>query len=156
MINKFNQNSLRWLEIILSERFGHKWKLELVKEKLHLKLPGSDHIIIFDNLVNDFFKRKTDISFSKWNAKKEGWDTALPGLLPAPGISKLKYPLIEKYKKNYVFHYDIMGLIYWMLNRVEELGVKDLDNHNRFPAVSSHAYKNNYLDREKVWMKFHP
>ena len=34
-----------------------------------------------------------------------------------------------------------------MLNRIEEIGRKDLDKHQRFQAASSHAHKYNYLHR---------
>jgi hypothetical protein len=37
-----------------------------------------------------------------------------------------------------------------MLTRQEELGRTDLDNHGRFPATSSHAYKYGYLERPIV------
>src|SRR5690554_6279374 len=37
-----------------------------------------------------------------------------------------------------------------MLNRVEEIGRTDLDNHGRFPAIHSHAYKHGYLERPVV------
>ena len=59
-------------------------------------------------------------------------------------------PLIEKINNNFHIHYDILGLIYWQLARVEEIGNNRLDSHNRFPASSSHAFKNSYLDRPLV------
>jgi hypothetical protein len=37
-----------------------------------------------------------------------------------------------------------------MLNRIEEIGRTDLDIHDRFPAVASHAYKHGYLERPIV------
>ena len=40
-----------------------------------------------------------------------------------------------------------MGLIYWALNRVEELEKNELDKHQRFKASSSHAVKHGYLER---------
>jgi hypothetical protein len=46
--------------------------------------------------------------------------------------------------------YDILGLAYWMLNRLEEVGRTDLDRHGRFPATSSHAFKHGYLERPVV------
>src|SRR5690606_27535596 len=49
-----------------------------------------------------------------------------------------------------VIHYDILGLTYWMLTRLEEVGRIDLDNHQRFPATSSHAYQHGYLERPIV------
>ena len=37
-----------------------------------------------------------------------------------------------------------------MLSRQEEVGRKDLDSHGRFPAVASHAFKHDYLERPIV------
>ena len=56
-------------------------------------------------------------------------------------------PTYRKLNGNHVIHYDIPGLVYWMLARVEEIGREDLDAHGRFPATSSHAYKYGYLER---------
>ena len=39
---------------------------------------------------------------------------------------------------------------YCMLNRIEEIDRTDLDNHGRFPAIHSHAYKHGYLERPVV------
>ena len=76
--------------------------------------------------------------------------------LPAPGVHNLPSPLIELRGEVHVIHYDILGLTYWMLARVEEVGRADLDNHERFPAASSHASKHGYLDRPIVdeWLYF--
>lgn len=37
-----------------------------------------------------------------------------------------------------------------MHNRLEEIDRADLDNHGRFPAIHSHAYKHGYLERPVV------
>lgn len=37
-----------------------------------------------------------------------------------------------------------------MLNRIEEIDRTDLDDHGRFPAIHSHAYKHGYLVRPVV------
>ncbi len=42
---------------------------------------------------------------------------------------------------------DIFGSAFFMLSRYEELVVQDRDNHDRFPGISSLAYKANFLDR---------
>ena len=63
---------------------------------------------------------------------------------------ELVSPPIEPRADRHVVHYDIIGLTYWMLARVEEIGRTDLDNHQRFPATSSHAYKYGYIDRPVV------
>lgn len=45
---------------------------------------------------------------------------------------------------------DIFAACFFMLSRMEEAIVPDRDNHNRFPATASVAYKNNFLDRPIV------
>ncbi|MCT7655667.1 polysaccharide deacetylase family protein [Oceanimonas sp. NS1] len=65
-------------------------------------------------------------------------------------MASLPSPLIEQREQGTIVHYDILGLTYWMLSRLEEVGRTDLDNHQRFPATSSHAYQHGYLERPIV------
>lgn len=147
---QIKDSTLKWLEIILSERFGHKWILTRSKDRISLKLEGSDGKIFFDNLQSCFTEPRSDLPCIFWNAEQEGWISVIGGLLPAPGVDNLPYPLIEQKGVDYIMHYDILGLTYWMLARIEEIGRSDLDIHQRFPASSSHAYKFGYLDRPIV------
>lgn len=70
--------------------------------------------------------------------------------MPVQTNKAISSPLIEKVDQDYHFHYDILGLTFWMLNRIEELAAKKLDSHERFSALSSHAFQNNYLERPIV------
>lgn len=45
---------------------------------------------------------------------------------------------------------DVLGSIFFMLSRYEEIVVKERDQHNRFSAKSSIAYKENFLFRPIV------
>ena len=45
---------------------------------------------------------------------------------------------------------DVFASIFFMLSRWEEYVIKERDQHNRFSAYSSVAYKNNFLDRPIV------
>lgn len=74
--------------------------------------------------------------------------------LPAPSSRPLARPLIERDDAGYLVHYDILGLAYWSMNRLEEIGAKTLDDHRRFTARHSHAYRHDYLHRPIVdeWM----
>jgi len=119
-------------------------------DSLRLQLAGAEGAILFDTLCEGFTQAHSDQPFTRWDAEYEGWASVLGGLLPAPGVANLPLPLIEPRGTVQVIHYDILGLTYWMLARVEEIGRTDLDNHERFPAVSSHAYKHSYLDRPIV------
>ena len=141
---------LRWLEVILAERFGHAWQITSSAEGLRLQLAGAEGAILFDTLSETFTQAHSDQPFTRWDIEREGWSSVLGGLLPAPGAANLPLPLIEPRGTVQVIHYDILGLTYWMLARVEEIGRRDLDDHQRFPATSSHAFKHGYLDRPVV------
>jgi hypothetical protein len=142
--------ALRWLEVILAERFGQAWHLTRVAEGLRLQLAGAEGAILFDMLCEGFTRAHSDQPCTHWDGEREGWVSVLGGPVPAPGVANLPLPLIEQRGDEHVIRYDILGLTYWMLVRVEEVGRTDLDNHERFSAVSSHAYKHSYLDRPVV------
>ena len=72
--------------------------------------------------------------------------------LPAPGLNRSLKSLVINTYPIYHFSYDIIGLIFWMLSRCEEVSsdVSILDSHQRFPGTASHAYRFNYLHRPIV------
>lgn len=140
-----------WLELIITERFGHVWGLSRNEKGVELRLQGAEGSIQFDTECEGFTKAGFfDLPCSSWDIENEGWEAVLDKALPAPGVSLIRSPLIEKRNGDHVIHYDILGLVYWMLARVEEIGRDDLDAHDRFPATSSHAYKHGYLERPIV------
>jgi hypothetical protein len=145
-----SQARLKWLERILEERFGLQLKLDEGGAGLTVRLSNADGRIVFDKLEASFKERSPDIPCAQWCAQREGWDSILGSDLPAPGVARLPEPLVEVDAKGYVVHYDILGLAYWMLNRLEEIGFDDLDEHGRFPATAAHGYKHDYLDRPIV------
>lgn len=142
--------ALRWLETILAERFGHAWRLVLTGEGLEMTLLGAEGAIVFDTFCDGFIQAYSDLPSTQWDAEREGWASVLEGPLPAPGLAELTSPLIERSTEKTYIHYDILGLAYWMMGRVEEIGHIDLDSHERFPATSSQAYKHSYLERPVV------
>jgi hypothetical protein len=150
-MHQFSTVSLDWLCLILEERFGHSFTLMYEFDGLKLVLTnivkGS---ILFPKLETAFHQRHSNLSFTEWDAVQEGWVGVLENSLPAPGVNVLPSPLIEHQAEQTVIHYDILGLTYWMLNRIEEIGRTDLDNHQRFPAINSHAYTHGYLERPVV------
>ena len=144
--------ALAWLQIILQERFGHTFVLQPQPDAQHiaLHLPGDTRHITLALDGSTFTRADSNLPCAQWHASAEGWATALPGALPAPGAAELPAPLITPTGNGWHIGYDILGLAYWMLTRQEEVGRTDLDNHGRFPAVHSHAYKHSYLERPIV------
>jgi hypothetical protein len=52
--------------------------------------------------------------------------------------------------KHFHLNLDIFGSAFFMLSRYEELIIKNLDNHDRFPSWASVAFKANFLNRPIV------
>ncbi|MBU0665001.1 MAG: polysaccharide deacetylase family protein [Proteobacteria bacterium] len=145
------QAKLAWLQQILVERFGHAFVVQRTgSDTLRLASHEANGTIFFDSLETAFCQFHSDIPCAEWDAAAEDWLPILGKPLPAPTVSQLAFPLVDKVGDNYFIHYDILGLTYWMLSRKEEVGRTDLDEHGRFPATSSHAFKYDYLERPIV------
>lgn len=148
---QFSEPSLLWLSAILQERFGAPYIVTQPDlNRLILRLPGSDGAIIFCRLDNIFHQSRSDFECYKWCPESEGLRSATGHPLPAPCSLPMRKPIIEVSERQALIHYDILGLVYWMLTRHEEVGRTDLDSHGRFPATSSHAFKHGYLERPIV------
>lgn len=146
-----SQQAIQWICIILKERYGQVFVLQYEQNLLCLSIEEeTNRRIVFDTFEHKFLESSSDFPCYVWDGAKEGWNMVLGSAIPAPSSKPLVQPLIEKNKSDYFIHYDIIGLVYWMLTRYEEIGRTDLDSHERFPASSSHAFKNNYLERPIV------
>jgi len=150
-MNTLSPSALSWLSTIFEERFGHCFSFSYQNDKLCMELIGNKGTITFTP-NSTFTEASTNAPCSNWNAEQEGFVSVIGGVIPAPCMSDLPKPLIQFNTENKQAHvgYDILGLTYWMLNRIEEIGSSALDNHGRFPAISSHAFKHNYLERPIV------
>jgi hypothetical protein len=143
----FSDGAMRWLESILFERFGHYFILTQQSNTLQLIRDDGQGSIMFDRLESVFHQARSDFSCKQWQASSEGYVGPVEDVIPAPSEIDLPAPLIELNEKGATIHYDILGLTYWMLTRLEEVRRKDLDIHQRFPATSSHAFQHGYLER---------
>lgn len=140
---------LLWLESLLRER---------VCTSLTLKPAGS----LFRISCSEAEKGFIDIPIQEWGIGKqvkdcaffdsasEGWPCPSGKPLPAPGVSHLPSRVIQKNGNGYMFHYDILGMAFWMLTRLEEIARTDLDGYARFPATASHGFAHGYLERPIV------
>lgn len=144
-------SALSWMQSVLYERFGQVVDLAYSEAGLRLTLDNQPNgEILFSEQSAAFFGTGYELPYSIWDAEAEGWSSVLSKPLPAPGFSELTSPLIKLNGQQAIVRYDILGLTYWMLNRIEEIDRKDLDSHGRFPATSSHAFKHGYLERPVV------
>ncbi|RND30487.1 hypothetical protein EC575_19575 [Vibrio cholerae] len=149
-MTQFSTSALNWLQILLNERYGRLFKLVQLGRNLQISLQGNEKKISFDQLQSIFHQSRSDFPCQQWQASSEGFIAPIEDYIPAPSLIELPSPLIEFTEQGAIVHYDILGLTYWMLTRLEEVERKDLDNHQRFPAVTSHAYQQGYLERPIV------
>lgn len=148
--------SLSWLQKILRDRFGLSFALEIIEGTyVRLRLPHAESYV--DIEINPIFATLgRRLSCIWWTPETEGWQSTLGLRLPATGAVELPSPLIEIIGNGVVrIRYDILGLVYWFLNRLEEIGVADLDEHSRFSAKQSSAFADGYLERPVVdeWLE---
>lgn len=141
----------RWIEQILLERMGYPFELTSTDgAELKLSLPGFQGFIQFECDPGTFNRNDSALPCVSWGAVKEGWTPPGGQNLPVPGKHTLRVPLIQKESFGFVVHYDLLGMVYWILSRSEEVGRSDLDEHERFSARNSHAMKYDYLERPIV------
>jgi hypothetical protein len=150
---QFSANTavLQWLQLILKERFGLNFKVAYTSNNtLQVSLDIDLKTISVVSQFSVFSQQHSDLPCTNWDPESEGWRSVLGIPLVAPGTTSLPIPLIKIHSKGCDIGYDILGLTYWMLSRLEEIGRKDLDLHGRFPATASHAHKYAYLERPIV------
>lgn len=154
----YTKASLQWLELILVERFGLSIKLLHSENQLKLILTDVDGsgVLIFPHLIPDFHEPKAKLPCCLFEIKESFSNFVLTSNLVMPGVSNFTGCLVLDDGEALVINYDILGLVYWMLNRIEEIDAGNLDEHGRFAATNSHAYTFNYLNRPIVdeWLSF--
>lgn len=142
---------LAWLQQILLERFGYVFTLQSIgQDTIRLGRESDAASIDIPADAITFSRADSDLPYAIWNAAAEDWQSPFGKPLPTPGSTNLPTPLIVPTATGFRIHYDILGLTYWMLSRQEEAGRTDLDDHGRFPATASHAFKHCYLERPVV------
>jgi hypothetical protein len=153
LIPKYCQNEQRYiLDIMLGDFLGLDFKIS-EHNGLNIKIIRPDDNAYL-TLNADFFKKIEQswlkyesmpiLPLSSWVPQGDGLQVTLvrervPVIYGRPGL--------VKNGKHWHLNLDIFGSAFFMLSRYEELIVESLDNHNRFPATASIAYKAGFLDR---------
>ena len=113
-------------------------------------MPGSTKEVRISNDFGIFHASPPDLPCAHALLEDQPWLPAAWKRIPAPGAAHLPEPLIEHDERGASLHYDVLGLAYWMLSRLEEVESTMLDPHQRFPAEASHAFRHGYLERPIV------
>lgn len=139
----------KWLEELLSERFGLDLSITRVGDSARIAVSNNEgYLAVPIDLC--FYEQKRQLAFCWWDCSCENFKHAVSKMLPVPGRSEFDGPLCQSEGLNVSVNYDILGLTFWMLSRLEEVSATRLDNHQRFSADASHAYQHGYLERPVV------
>ena len=149
MTTTYTSNKIAWLQTLLRERLSIDLSLKLLNDNhAVITVPSSTKKIEITLDPLTFLKADASLLMCSWFPESEGWLASPLGLdLPAPGLLKGHTKIICKTDEGYCIKYDFLGLIFWMLTRIEEIAHNSVDSHSRFSAYSSHAFKNGYLER---------
>lgn len=146
----YTPNLLLWLETVLFERYGTDFRLQLLEDRWVMNAPTLEGRIEVMRTHTSFAALSRDTPCAHWNSQGSDLQGAIANVLPAPGAATLPEPLVTEIAGGFRIGYDILALAAWMMTRQEEIGAADLDEHGRFPAVASHAYRHGYLERPIV------
>lgn len=143
------------INVMLKEFLGIGFEIiESEQKYIEITKPGSDARF---SLNADFFhlahkswlqsESMPQMPLSSWNPSDDGIEVKqekihIPVLYGKPGLKK----------NGLYFHVnlDLFGSAFFMLSRYEELITADRDEHDRFPAWASIAYKEGFLERPIV------
>lgn len=140
------------LDILLGEFLGISFEVEIHDDiYTEITLPGKSGKLTLDSSF--FYQAK-----NCWLTRSSLPNLPLKIWKPAnnmiePNLVKHEIPVLfgepGLHKKDNQIHInlDIFGSAFFMLSRYEEFVKTDRDNHSRFPATASIAYKEGFLDR---------
>jgi hypothetical protein len=145
------QAYIDWLQTIIHNRISNQIQISSTQNNYY-QLTVSNHPLAIEVRCYAAIWQSSpaEIPFTTWDAISEEWETPMGESLPTVGVNSLPNPVIFQSEDGYTIDYDIFGMAFWILTRVEEIDSQELDNHQRFPATASHAYKHGYLDRPIV------
>lgn len=146
------------LDVLFNEFLGLTFDVEIYEGEVIeiIKLDDKKENSKLTLNANFFFKAhnywlKTEsmpvLPLLNWRPADDGINSNLisqtiPVLYGSPGV--------VKNGEHIHLNNDIFGSIFFMLSRYEEIIIKKRDNHDRFPASASVAFKANFLDRPIV------
>lgn len=139
-----------WIVVILLERYGVDFEVDLQDDRWVMTLPHLAGCIEVMRSNTCFSPPVRLIPCAWWDARDFSFYGAVGSTLAAPGAVTLAEPLVTTIDRGFNIAYDLFSLAAWAMTRQEEIGSSLLDEHDRFPATESHAYRHGYLERPVV------
>lgn len=139
------------LNVIIYEFLGLEYNLVINENEKNwnIKLENGKKLVVEDHFFNKYKDNLEYLKFEALPKKVEFTNNQFTIEGDIPIIYGTSAP-IKITKLSITCPIDIFASSFLMLTRWEEYVNKKRDNHNRFPASESLAFKNNFLDRPVV------
>lgn len=149
--------TLDWLQRIVHRWMGPEWRLAEKPDAWVLELEGASSLSV-QIQRNRLFEASasTELPYCEIRIESAPSSKQQTSMLPAPGVKNFKGNILDAETNSLTINYDILGLAFWALTRVEEIHANNLDRHERFKSCLSHAVIHGYLERPIVdeWFGF--
>lgn len=132
-----------WLELLLKSWVSKELTLVFTGNMFCVKRANSRNVICFDVLQRQFWNCScADFKVYHVDTNEFGLSFNHLDKLPMPSFLEKPDVILRESSTEIVISFDVFGLAYWNLNRLEEFQRNDLDEHLRFPDLKSQNVKN--------------
>lgn len=144
------------LRVILDEFLGLAYDLKPHSAPHYEISHGAKRLFLADTCFSE------DESMKPVRIPVIDWDPSGAGFDVAPVAVLFGAPKIERTDAMVSCDLDVIGTVFFMLSRWEEIQSPDRDRHDRFPGTASQAHRSGFLDRpivdeyvELLWAMMH-
>ena len=141
---------IAWIKQFLAERLGSNFCVSVDRGFFRLYRRDSHRYVKIGGINEEFYLPGYDPPHAVWDSRALPFLRLDSVLIPAPGLRSTDKPLVNMSSDSATLNYDVIGLSFWALNRLEEYGAVVKDKFDRFPASASHAARHGYIDRPIV------
>lgn len=144
------ENVIEWLEILFSEKLNtpvsfvynqsiNTYSAHCFELGVQLEFPPCDEY---------YYKSGCKLACVNYTFNPDERYFSQPFDLISIPSSRLQILERFSFSRDIIFTpFDLPGLVFWCLSRLEEVNASEKDEHDRFSAKQSHAYKFGYLNR---------
>jgi hypothetical protein len=140
----------KWLEIYFQEYISENISLTYLGDSYILSSSDSLKKIYISSIFHEYYSLGSTFNLGYLDVRVEHYNPSIGGRIPIPSIKGSTIIIHRGNDDNgniVNISFDLFGVIYWVLNRLEEYDDVDLDEHGRFKHSNLHSSKYDYFDR---------
>ena len=139
-----NVQILEWLNNYLKETISENLFILIENDCYLLYSTDGNAKKIKCKICYEYYTIGSSFELGKLDVKLHGYNSKISSMIPVPSVKNTIFSINDNDDNIGI---DIFGVIYWVLNRLEESSNNDLDKHGRFKFKNLHSHKYNYFLR---------